>query len=159
MQRNNNSEVWKLSAQNAIEWSLLTFACGQKVPVVCPICKGLIRYLESNFCLYIHSPYPPLTQVLYPVLEEDACLGTVLPPLSVRSAPESVTSATPRPPTSLKVYIVVCTLLTCGFLTCVPTSSEWVCKCNTVSDRRQPSSLSGRHLESRESLRILLLFQ
>lgn len=151
--------MWTLSAQNAIEWSLLTFACGQKDPVVCPICKGLIRFLESNFCLYIHSLYAPLTQVLHPVLKEDACLGTVLSPLSVRSAPESVTSATTPPPTSLKVYIVICTLLACGFLTCFPTSSEWVCKCNTLLGRRQPSSLSGRHLESSESLRILLLFQ
>lgn len=84
----------------------------------------------ENFYLYIHSSHPP------------SCPGSVYAaPQCLRkkhvweqyylcqTSPMSIKPAATQPTTFLNVYIVIGIVLECGFLTCAPSPSEWVCKC------------------------------
>lgn len=126
-----------------LQWPPLTFALGkQKLSVVCPICNGLIRNLENNFCLSSSSLSPRIVSTTPPCLRKNHTWEQSFLSLSVRPAPGSVRSAAMWPATFLNVYIGISILLQRGSLTGIPTSSECACKCNSLSDRMQPSSLS-----------------
>lgn len=91
----------------------------------------LTRNLK-NFSLFTHSPHLPyhpgsVCLCCSPVLETETCLGSILS-LSVGPASVSIKSAATWPTPLLNVYIVIGTVLECGFLTCVPAPSEWMCK-------------------------------